>query len=53
MSPDQEKKIVKLFKHYTLDYKAAYEHFLDFRKQEGCFGPDGHAWDYLDKPVLF
>jgi hypothetical protein len=53
MSLDQEKKIVELFKHYTSDYKVAYEHFLDFRKQEGSFGSDRHAWDYSDKPALF
>lgn len=41
------------FKKYTPDYKAAYEQFLDFRKQEGSFGPDGIAWEYSDKLSLF
>jgi hypothetical protein len=53
MSPNQEKKIIGLFKRYTSDYKAAYEHFLGFRKQEASFGLNGHAWDYSDKPALF
>lgn len=53
LSPEQEKTIVAHFKKYTSDYKAAYEQFLDFRKQEGSFGLDGIAWEYSDKPSLF
>ena len=50
---DQQKRLVKVFKRYTSDHKTTLEQFYDFRSQQGSFGLDGQAWEYIEKPALF
>jgi hypothetical protein len=45
--------LVSLLKQYASNYKASYKAFLDFWKQESCFGPARIAWEYSDRLALF